>query len=165
MIGVVLAPIILIGWFAPTVPLLQLLLRLTPQFAVLFAIGVAAAGLIDQEDWLRRLPCLALKAGVPSVAMIVWAGSEWTVQDLLMVDLTLGPANGLLAAPASGTEVRVGETVILAAAVAGSAIGVDFYASATSSRRSTSTWLSTTRRTLERKIYTPARNRVSSGKA
>jgi peptidoglycan/LPS O-acetylase OafA/YrhL len=97
-IATILAPVALIGWFAPSVPLVHMLLRLMPQFAVLFAIGVAAAGLIDKEDWLPYLPWLALIMAVAPGVMIVYAGSEWTMQNLFWVDMALGPASGLLLA-------------------------------------------------------------------
>jgi peptidoglycan/LPS O-acetylase OafA/YrhL len=97
-IATILAPVALIGWFAPSVPIVHMLLRLMPQFAVLFAIGVAAAGLIDKEEWLPYLPWLALITAVAPGVMIVYSGSEWTMQNLFWVDIALGPASGLLLA-------------------------------------------------------------------
>ena len=98
MIATVLAPVMLIGWFAGSVPLVHMLLRLTPQFAVLFAVGVAAARLLDREDRLRHLPWVALIAGIAPMAAIVYFGSEWTMRNLFWVDLALGPASGVLLA-------------------------------------------------------------------
>jgi len=98
MMGMVLASVTLIGWLAPSVPVVHLLIRLTPQFALLFAVGVAAAALIDKPDWSARLPWLTLLAGLPTLLMVAYNGSEWTVRNLYWIDLTLAPAVGLLLA-------------------------------------------------------------------
>lgn len=98
MVAAALVPVVLIGWFATSVPLVHMLLRLTPQFAVLFAIGVAAVRLIEKEDWFAYLFWLALLAGMVPLATIVYAGSEWTMRNLFWVDIALGPASGLLLA-------------------------------------------------------------------
>lgn len=65
----------------------------TPDLAVLFAIGVAAAGLVDQAA-TRRRPWVGYAAlfAVPPIALITTAGSTWTIGHLFWVDLILGPA-------------------------------------------------------------------------
>ncbi len=80
-------------------------MRLTPQFAVLFAVGLVAAGVISADDRTRRRPWpwLALAAATPVFVLIVVRGSAWTVERFFWVDLALGPAVGLLlAAVATG---------------------------------------------------------------
>ncbi|HEY2763819.1 MAG TPA: acyltransferase [Pseudonocardiaceae bacterium] len=80
-------------------PLAGLLLRLTPQFAVLFAVGMVAAGVVSVggRRW-RGLPWewLALAAAVPVFLTIMLQGSVWTVEHYAWVDLAIGPAAGLL---------------------------------------------------------------------
>ncbi|WP_433250264.1 acyltransferase family protein [Streptosporangium sp. CA-135522] len=89
-----------IGVLAPSVHLVDMLMRLTPQFAVLFAVGVVAAGVIGAGERARRLPWhwLALLAAVPVFAVIVIRGSVWTVEHYFWIDIALGPAVGLLLA-------------------------------------------------------------------
>ncbi|MDP9863412.1 MULTISPECIES: acyltransferase family protein [Streptosporangium] len=105
MLGAVTVIVVAIGLLAPAVPAVGMLMRLTPQFAVLFAVGVVAAGVIAAGDRLRRLPWhwLALLAAVPVLAVIVVRGSVWTVGNYFWIDIALGPAVGLLlAAVATG---------------------------------------------------------------
>jgi peptidoglycan/LPS O-acetylase OafA/YrhL len=83
----------------------DVLLRFTPDLAVLFAIGVLAAGIVTADERTRRRPwgALALGATVPVVALIVARGSTWTIDHLFWVDLAWGPAIGcLLVAVATG---------------------------------------------------------------
>jgi peptidoglycan/LPS O-acetylase OafA/YrhL len=72
------------------------LLRFTPDLAVLFAIGVLAAGIVPASDRVRSLPwpALALGAAVPVGALIAVRGSTWTDSHLFWVDLAWGPAIG-----------------------------------------------------------------------
>jgi peptidoglycan/LPS O-acetylase OafA/YrhL len=72
----------------------DLLMRFTPQFATLFAVGVAAAGIVAAGERVRRLPWpwLALLAALPVPLLIVTRGSAWTVNHYYWVDLALGPA-------------------------------------------------------------------------
>jgi peptidoglycan/LPS O-acetylase OafA/YrhL len=73
-----------------------------PDLAALFAIGVLTAGIVGAR---RTWPWawLALAAVAPVLAMIWWRGSVWTLDDLVWVDLALGPAIAcLLAALATG---------------------------------------------------------------
>jgi peptidoglycan/LPS O-acetylase OafA/YrhL len=99
-----------VGVLAPHVAVAGWLMRVTPQFAVLFAVGVAAAGMVTggaaAGERVRSWPWhwLALAAAAPVVALIAWKGSGWLVGDrVFWVDLALGPAVGcLLAAVATG---------------------------------------------------------------
>ena len=67
----------------------DMLMRLTPQFAALFTAGIVAAGILVASDRTRRLPWhwLALIAVVPVVLVIGRAGSVWTVGNFVWVDL------------------------------------------------------------------------------
>jgi peptidoglycan/LPS O-acetylase OafA/YrhL len=83
----------------------DLLNQYTPDLAVLFAIGVAAAGVLTAPDRRRAWPWhwFALALAVPVLALIARQGSVWTNDNLFWVDLALGPASGcLLAAVATG---------------------------------------------------------------
>jgi peptidoglycan/LPS O-acetylase OafA/YrhL len=99
MLVAVTLPVLVIGTFAPTVPVIDLFTRFTPQLAVGFAAGVVAAGMANDERW-RRLPLLWLAAGaaVPPLALIAAQGSLWTFGHYFWVDLTALPAMTLLLA-------------------------------------------------------------------
>ncbi|GAB3145662.1 acyltransferase family protein [Microbispora hainanensis] len=111
----------LVGLLAPYVPAVDLFMRLTPQFAVLFAIGAVAAGTAaamtpgvtargeaheDVSPWPSRLPWLALAAAAPVVLLIVLRGPAWTVAHYFWVDLAVGPAAGLLLASVAAGRPR-----------------------------------------------------------
>jgi peptidoglycan/LPS O-acetylase OafA/YrhL len=65
----------------------------TPDLAVLFALGVAAAGLLPYAArGPRRWGGLAVLLAAPCLLLIVAAGSTWTLDHLFWVDLSLGPA-------------------------------------------------------------------------
>ncbi|MEV6860479.1 acyltransferase [Streptosporangium subroseum] len=103
MLGAVTVVVVAIGLLAPSVPAVDMLMRFTPQFAVLFAIGAVAAS-VTGGHWLRvpwgRLSALAV---IPVMVMVVMRGSVWTAENFYWVDLALGPAVGcLLAAIAAG---------------------------------------------------------------
>jgi peptidoglycan/LPS O-acetylase OafA/YrhL len=76
------------------------LIRFTPDLAVLFAIGVMAAGVVGASERRKSWPWhwLALGAAAPVVALIAWKGSVWTIDNLFWVDLAWGPAIGCLLA-------------------------------------------------------------------
>lgn len=105
MLGAVTVVVAAIGLLAPVVPLVHLLIRLTPQFAVLFALGVVAAGVLGAGERVRRLPWhwAAPLAAVPVFAVIAVQGSVWTVGNYFWIDIALGPSVALLlAAVATG---------------------------------------------------------------
>ncbi len=97
LLGTVTALVAMIGLLSPTVPAVAALMRLTPQFAVLFALGVVAAGVVTRpEQSARPWPAvLAVAAAVPVVVLIVVNGSVWTVEHFFWIDLAIGPAAGL----------------------------------------------------------------------
>jgi len=78
--------------------------QLTPDLAVLFAVGILAAGVLaapQTKSWPWHW--LALVLVVPVLATVGLRGSVWTIDHLFWVDLALGPAVGcLLVAVASG---------------------------------------------------------------
>jgi len=71
---------------------------LTPQLAPLFAFGLAGAGIVAARDRIRRLPWpwLAALAAAPVLAVMIGAGTVWTVRHYFWIDLALGPALVLL---------------------------------------------------------------------
>ncbi len=90
----------------------SLVTQLTPDLAVLFAVGILAADIhaARQRDQSgpSRLPWhwLALALVVPVLVTAGVRGSVWTIDHLFWVDLALGPAVGcLLVAIASGRPV------------------------------------------------------------
>jgi peptidoglycan/LPS O-acetylase OafA/YrhL len=81
-----------------------------PDLAALFAVGILTAGIVQAGNTSRSWPWhwLALAAVVPVVAAIWWRGTAWTNDNLLWVDLALGPAvMCLLAALATGRATRL----------------------------------------------------------
>lgn len=101
MVAAVTAVVATVGLTAPQVPLVDLLMRFTPQFAALFALGVLAAGVLSPrgERWRARpLGLLSLGAALPVLAVITVQGPRWTVAHFFWVDLALGPAVALLLA-------------------------------------------------------------------
>ncbi len=100
MLAAVTTIVVAIAADAPHDGHVDMLMRLTPQFAALFAAGIVAAGILVASDRIRALPwhLLALVAVVPVVLVIGAAGSVWTVRNLVWVDLALGPATALLLA-------------------------------------------------------------------
>jgi peptidoglycan/LPS O-acetylase OafA/YrhL len=100
MLAAVTVLVAAIGLLASASSVVGLLMRLTPQFAALFAIGVVAAGVLRVGERVRRLPwqSLAVMAAIPVLAVISSRGSAWTVEHYFWIDLALGPAVGLLLA-------------------------------------------------------------------
>ncbi|HEX5089027.1 MAG TPA: acyltransferase [Nocardioides sp.] len=116
MLLAVTVPVLVIGTFAPSVPVIDLFTRFTPQLAVGFTMGVVAAGVAKDERW-HRLPLLWLSvaAAVPAVALIAVMGSVWTVEHYFWVDLAVLPAIALLlAAIGAGRAPRVSRAVDVA---------------------------------------------------
>jgi peptidoglycan/LPS O-acetylase OafA/YrhL len=100
MLGAVTVVVATIGLLAPGVPAVHLLMRLTPQFAVLFALGLAAAGIVAARDRIRRLPLqwLAALAAAPVLVVLIVNDSVWWEARHFWVDLAIGPAVALLLA-------------------------------------------------------------------
>jgi peptidoglycan/LPS O-acetylase OafA/YrhL len=116
MLATVTVVVVAAGALASYSPVAHWLMRLTPQFAALFALGMVAAGIMGgapgsaervraskrRRDWPWHW--LALAAAAPVLATIVWKGSVWTIgHNLFWIDLAFGPAIGcLFAALATG---------------------------------------------------------------
>ncbi|MBO0870092.1 MAG: acyltransferase [Micromonosporaceae bacterium] len=100
MVGAVLVVVATVGILAPRVSIVDDLMRFTPQFAVLFALGIAGASIVSAPERIRRLPWhwFAGLAAVPPVVLIVLLGPVWTVGHFFWVDLAFGPAAVLLLA-------------------------------------------------------------------
>jgi peptidoglycan/LPS O-acetylase OafA/YrhL len=101
MVAAVTLVVTTVGALGPHVSLMgTLLTQFTPDLAVLFAIGVLAAGIVTASHRRRSWPWpwLALTAALPVVATIAWKGSVWTIGNLFWVDLAFGPAIGCLLA-------------------------------------------------------------------
>ena len=100
MLASMTAIVVMTAAVAPHDAYVDMLMRLTPQFAALFTAGIVAAGILVASDRTRRLPWhwLALIAVVPVVLVIGAQGSVWTVSNFTWVDLALGPATALLLA-------------------------------------------------------------------
>lgn len=106
--GIVVAINLLSGTVRPFASLMHL----TPEFAVLFTVGVLAAGVLAPTagTWVSRAPwsSLALAGALGVGALIVASGPEWTVGHYFWIDLLLGiPTGALLAALALGRPRRV----------------------------------------------------------
>ena len=98
MVAAVTAVVASVGLLAPHVAAVNLLIRLTPQFAALFALGLAAAGVLRASERIRRLPWqwFALGAVLPVLVLLVVQGSVWWDREHFWVDLAFGPAIALL---------------------------------------------------------------------
>jgi peptidoglycan/LPS O-acetylase OafA/YrhL len=101
MVATVAAIVVTVGVLAPHVAIMSTaLIRFTPDLAVLFAIGVMAAGVVGASERRKSWPWhwLTLGAAAPVVALIAWNGSVWTIDNFFWVDLAWGPAIGCLLA-------------------------------------------------------------------
>lgn len=102
MLATVAAPVLVLGILgaAHVHAANSLVNQYTPDLAVLFAIGVAAAGILGPTDHRRAWPWhwFALALAVPVFALIAWKGSVWTIDHFFWVDLAFGPAIGCVLA-------------------------------------------------------------------
>ncbi|HEY7102243.1 MAG TPA: acyltransferase [Mycobacteriales bacterium] len=101
MVALATLPVVALGLLVPrvaSVPPVDKLSWLTPQLAPLFAFGLAGAGIVVARDRIRRLPWpwLAALAAAPVLAVMIGAGTVWTVRHYFWIDLALGPALVLL---------------------------------------------------------------------
>jgi peptidoglycan/LPS O-acetylase OafA/YrhL len=107
MLALVATPVLILGVRAAAhdQAATDLVNQYTPDLAVLFAIGVTAAGILTTTDSRRGRPWhrYALALAAPVFALIAWQGAVWTNDNLFWIDLAFGPAIGcLLAAIATG---------------------------------------------------------------
>jgi peptidoglycan/LPS O-acetylase OafA/YrhL len=100
VIATVAAPVLAIGIcaVADVHTATNVVNQYTPDLAVLFAIGVAAASILTATERRRGWPWhwLALALAAPVFALIAWKGSVWTIDNFFWVDMALGPAIGCL---------------------------------------------------------------------
>jgi peptidoglycan/LPS O-acetylase OafA/YrhL len=98
MVGAVTVVVAAVGLLAPHVAAVNLLIRFTPQFATLFALGLAAAGVLRASERVQRLPWqwFALIAVVPVLVLLAVQGPVWWDREHFWMDLAFGPAVALL---------------------------------------------------------------------
>ena len=109
MVAMVAAVVTGVGAIGPQFGLTNsALLDLTPDLAVLFAIGVLAAGIVTAPDRIRARPwaLFALCAAGLVVALILVMGPTWTNDHLFWVDLAWGPALGCFVAALATSRPR-----------------------------------------------------------
>jgi peptidoglycan/LPS O-acetylase OafA/YrhL len=111
MVGLVTAIVVAIGLLGPRVPLMNsALVKFTPDLALLFAVGLLAAGIVTADERTRSRPWAryAMAAAVPAIVLMVVMGSVWSYFNLFWLDLAWAPAIGcLLAAIATSRPRRV----------------------------------------------------------
>jgi peptidoglycan/LPS O-acetylase OafA/YrhL len=109
MVGLVAAIVVTIGLLGPHVPLMNsALVKFTPDLAVLFAVGLLAAGIVTAGERTRSRPwaAYALAATVPVIALMVVKGSAWSNLNLFWLDLAWAPAVGCFLAAIATSRPR-----------------------------------------------------------
>ena len=110
MLALVAAPVLTLGACASAHQQVaaNLVNQYTPDLAVLFAVGVAAAGILTTTEGRRARPWhrYALVLGCPVFALIAWRGAVWTSDNLFWIDLAIGPAIGCLLAALATNRPR-----------------------------------------------------------
>jgi len=97
MVGLVAIIVVTIGVLGPHAALMSTaLVKFTPDLAVLFAVGLLAAGIVTAGDRIRSQPWAgyALAAATPAIALMVVKGSAWSYFNLFWLDLAWAPAIG-----------------------------------------------------------------------
>jgi peptidoglycan/LPS O-acetylase OafA/YrhL len=101
MVCLVAGIVVTVGLAGPHVPLMNTaLVKFTPDLAVLFAVGLLAAGIVTAGEGTRSRPWAgyALAAAVPVIALMVVKGSTWSDLNLFWLDLAFAPAVGCILA-------------------------------------------------------------------
>jgi peptidoglycan/LPS O-acetylase OafA/YrhL len=109
MVGLVAAIVVTIGVLGPHVPLMNsALVKFTPDLAVLFAVGLLAAGIVTADERTRSRPWAryAMAAAVPATVLMVVKGSVWSYFNLFWLDLAWAPAIGCLLAAIATSRPR-----------------------------------------------------------
>jgi peptidoglycan/LPS O-acetylase OafA/YrhL len=109
MVGVVAAIVVTVGLLGPYVPLMNsALVKFTPDLAVLFAVGLLAAGIVTADERTRSRPWAryAMAAAVPAIVLMVAMGSVWSYFNLFWLDLAWAPAIGCLLAAIATSRPR-----------------------------------------------------------
>ena len=97
MVGLVAAIVVTIGALGPHVALMNTaLVKFTPDLAVLFAVGLLAAGIVTADERTRSRPWagFALAAAVAAIVLMVVKGAVWSYFNLFWLDLAWAPAIG-----------------------------------------------------------------------
>jgi peptidoglycan/LPS O-acetylase OafA/YrhL len=84
------------------------MVKFTPDLAVLFAVGLLAAGIVAAGERTRSRPWAgyALVAAVPAIALMVVKGSVWSYFNLFWLDLAWAPAIGCFLAAVATSRPR-----------------------------------------------------------
>ncbi len=109
MVGLVAAIVVTIGVLGPHVALMNTaLVKFTPDLAVLFAVGLLAAGIVAADERTRARPWAgyALAAAAPAVVLMVVKGSVWSYLNLFWLDLAWAPAIGCFLAAVATSRPR-----------------------------------------------------------
>jgi peptidoglycan/LPS O-acetylase OafA/YrhL len=109
MVGLVAAIVVTIGLLGPHVPLINIaLVKFTPDLAVLFAVGLLAAGIVTAGEHTRSRPWAgyALAATVPVIALMAVKGAMWSNLNLFWLDLAWAPAVGCFLAAIATSRPR-----------------------------------------------------------
>jgi len=109
MVGLVAAIVVTIGLLGPHVPLMNsALVKFTPDLAVLFAVGLLAAGIVTAGERTRSRPWAgyALAATVPVIVLMVVKGATWSNLNLFWLDLAWTPAIGCFLAAIATSRPR-----------------------------------------------------------
>jgi peptidoglycan/LPS O-acetylase OafA/YrhL len=109
MVGLVAAIVVTIGVLGPHVPLMNsALIKFTPDLAVLFAVGLLAAGIVTADERTRSRPWAgyALAATVPVIVLMSVEGSTWSTLNLFWLDLAWAPAVGCFLAAIATSRPR-----------------------------------------------------------
>jgi len=110
MAGLVAAIVVTMGVLGPHVALLNTaLVKFNPDLAVLFAVGLLAAGIVTAGERTRSRPWAwyALAAAVPAIALMVVKGSVWSYFNLFWLDLAWAPAIGCFLAAVATARPRL----------------------------------------------------------
>jgi peptidoglycan/LPS O-acetylase OafA/YrhL len=110
MVALVAAIVVTIGLLGPNVAWANdALVKYTPDLAVLFAVGVLAAGIVTASERTRSRPWAwyTLAAAVPVIVLISIKGEAWSNANLFWVDLASAPAIGCLLAAIATSRPRI----------------------------------------------------------
>jgi peptidoglycan/LPS O-acetylase OafA/YrhL len=97
MAALVAAIVVTVGLLGPHVALMNTaLVKFTPDLAVLFAVGLLAAGIVTAGERTRSRPWAgyALAAAVPAIVLMAVKGSVWSYFNPFWLDLAWTPAIG-----------------------------------------------------------------------
>ena len=110
MVALVAAIVVTMGLLGPHVAWANdALVKFTPDLAVLFAVGVLAAGIVTARERIRALPWawFALAAVVPVIVVIWIKGTAWSNANLFWVDLLSAPTIGCLLVAIATSRPRI----------------------------------------------------------